>query len=179
MPFPPSPQALERNLIYRSQWVNLYVDRVRFPNGTVIKKHHLLDFDQNAVMALAQDEDGRYLMVKVCRYPTGRTEWEFLAGRIEEGEDVIHAASRELLEESGYQSAHHELIYTYYPFGGIANQVFYVVRCMVTERVGSHDPAEISGVGWFTEGEIWKMIQDHEMQDGFTLASFLLSRCKP
>jgi 8-oxo-dGTP pyrophosphatase MutT (NUDIX family) len=75
-------------VIYQSRWVNLYVDKVHFPNGSIIEKHHLLDFDHHAVMTIAQDNDGRYLMVKVCRYTTGRTEWEFPAGGVEDGEEI-------------------------------------------------------------------------------------------
>lgn len=81
------PNALSRNRIYQSRWVNLYVDKVLFPSGVVIEKHHLLDFDYPAVMAVPYYE-GQFLMVKVCRYPTGRMEWEFPAGSIEKGENV-------------------------------------------------------------------------------------------
>ena len=105
------PVALERNLIYHSPWVNLYVDKVQFPNGTIIEKHHLLDFEHKAVMTIARDENGKYLMVKVCRYPTGRCEWEFPAGRLESGEEIIQGGERELLEETGYHSTSHQLIY--------------------------------------------------------------------
>jgi ADP-ribose pyrophosphatase len=170
------PEALSRNLIYKSRWVNLYVDRVQFPNGVIIDKHHLLDFERNAVMTVARDADGRYLMVKVCRYPTGRAEWEFSAGGMEEGEAIIQAAERELLEETGYHSSHHELIYTYNPFNGIANQIFHIIRCLVaSEHREEFDTAEISEVRWFSEEEIWQMIRAHEIQDGYTLTSFLLN----
>ncbi len=167
------PIALSRKQIYQSRWVNLYVDRVQFPNGAVIEQHHLLDFDHPAVMAVPYQED-RFLMVKVCRYPTGRAEWEFPAGSIEKGENVIQAAQREVLEETGYLSTGHRILYDYFPMNGIANQVFYVVSCEATDLVDTFDPDEISAVRWFGIDEIWRMIRDRGMKDGYSLTAFLL-----
>lgn len=175
MPSSLVPETLERTLIYQSPWVNLYVDKVQFPNGSIIEKHHLLDFDHQAVMTIAQDNDGRFLMVKVCRYPTGRTEWEFPAGSIEAGENILQAGERELLEETGYHSQQHEILYTYHPLNGIANQVFHIVHCTAVGNAGSYDTNEITDVQWFTARDILQMIQAREMQDGYTLTAFLLS----
>jgi len=170
------PEMLARTIIYQNQWVNLYVDKVRFPNGSVIEQHHLLDFDHQAVMTIARDDGGRYLMVKVCRYPTGRVEWEFPAGGIEEGEEIIQAGERELLEETGYHAAQPELVYTFNPLNGIANQVFHIVRCRVADNIGNYDTNEITDVRWFSADEIMQMIRAKELQDGYTLTAFLLDR---
>jgi ADP-ribose pyrophosphatase len=170
------PEIISRTEIYRSRWVNLYVDWVRFPNGRIIEQHHLLDFDHAAVMAVPQGLDGRYLMVKVCRHPTGRTDWEFPAGSIEQDEAIITAAQREVLEETGYTAFDSQVIYTYNPLNGIANQVFYVVRCRVRGPVGVYDADEITSVQWFNEDEIWQMIRSGEMKDGYSLTAFLLNK---
>lgn len=173
---PLKPEALDRKEIYRSRWVNLYVDRVRFPNGSVIEQHHLLDFDHQAVMAVVTDEAGRYLMVKVCRYPTGGAEWEFPAGSVEAGEEVLAAAKREVLEETGYHSVEHELLYSYHPLNGIANQIFHIARCCAAGLGGEFDSQEITEVRWFTEDELWQMIRANEIRDGYSLTSFLLHK---
>ena len=173
---PAQPQILARTTVYQSRWVNLHVDKVRFPNGRVIEQHHLLDFDHPAVMAIVRDDKGNYLMVKVCRYTTGRTEWEFPAGGLETGEEVIDAARREVLEETGYQSGGHTLLYTYNPMVGLANQVFYVVRCQAGELAGDYDTQEIAEVRWFSSEEIWGMIRSGAMRDGFALVAFMLDQ---
>jgi ADP-ribose pyrophosphatase len=170
----PKPIPLSRHLVYQSRWVNLYVDKVQFPNGKVIDQHHLLDFDHAAVMAVVQDDKGRYLMVQVCRYPTGHAEWEFPAGSIEDGEDILEAARREVREESGYDSTQPQLIYSYNPMNGIANQVFHIVACQAGERDGDFDRGEISAVQWLPATEIREMIRGNVIRDGYTLTSFLL-----
>jgi len=63
------------------------------------------------------------LLVKVCRYPTGSTDWELPAGGVEADESVIEAAQREILEETGYESINHEQVYTYHPLPGISNKL--------------------------------------------------------
>lgn len=171
-----TPVALARKCIYQSPWVNLWVDQVQFPNGSVIEQHHLLDFEHESVLILAQDPEARYLMVKVCRYPVQGSQWEFPAGRIEAGETVLQAAERELLEETGYQASHWETVYSYYPMNGIANQVFWIVRCQVGACVGLTDVNEIEDVRWSTKPELWRMIQDQELRDGYTLTAFLLDQ---
>ena len=150
------PHALSRKEIYQSPWVNLYVDKVQMPNGTILDQYHRFEFPYPAVMAIIRDSHQRYLMVKVSRYPTGRSEWEFPAGRLESGETVIQAAQREILEETGYQSVDHQFLYAYNPMSGITNQVFHIVRCRVVGENGSYDENEISAVGWFSENKIWR-----------------------
>ena len=86
------PERLARTVIYQSQWVNLFVDKVQFPNGRIIEQHHLLDFEYPAVIVVIEDERQRLLLVRVCRYTTGRTDWELPAGGVEAGETVLDAA---------------------------------------------------------------------------------------
>lgn len=168
------PKALARRQIYASRWVNLWVDRVQFPNGRIIEKHHLLDFERPSVMTVPRDDAGRYLMVQVPRYPTGRAEWEFPAGSVEPGESVLEASLREVQEETGCDSTDHRIVYEYHPMNGIANQVFYVARCRIEDSPGTYDEAEISAVRWFSGEDIWEMVRSGEMKDGYALTAFLL-----
>lgn len=170
------PKALARSLIYRSKWVNLWVDKVSFPNGNIIDQHHLVDFDNSSVMLVAKDEAGRYAMVEVTRYPTGRTEWEFPAGGLEPGEDPLEAARRELLEETGCRGEEFSLLYTYHPLNGISNKVEHIVRCRALPAEQGYDTAEINSVRWATKEEIWEMIRVGEQMDGYVLVSFLLDQ---
>ena len=168
------PKRLARKVIYQSPWVNLYLDRVEFPNGQVIEEHHLLDFDRQAVAAVLEDEAGRILLVQVCRYTTVSTEWETPAGCVEQGESLLEAVSREVLEETGYVAKDYRQIYTYHPMNGIANQTFHIFHCSAVERKQKFDPNEISAIRWFTQGEIREMIREQVVQDGYTLTALLL-----
>jgi ADP-ribose pyrophosphatase len=168
------PKRLSRTIIYENPWVNLYVDRVQFPGGRIIEKHHVLEFEKEAVAVVVEDVQGRILLVHAYRYTTDTIEWEVPAGIIEPGESVLEAAAREVREESGYETEGHELIYTYYPINGISNKVFHVVRSRATGGTGVFDRNEVQEYRWVSREEIRAMIADRSLKDGYTLTSLLL-----
>jgi ADP-ribose pyrophosphatase len=168
------PKRLARTVIYENPWVNLYVDRVRFPDGRIIEKHHLLDFEKEAVAVLVENAEGQVLLVHVYRYTTDTIEWEIPAGVVETGEPILAAARREVQEESGYETAGHELIYTYYPMNGISNKVFHIARCRATRKSGDFDRNEVKEAKWVSRQEIEAMVRDRSIRDGFSLPALLL-----
>lgn len=168
------PERLAREVVYQSTWVNLYKDTVRFPSGLVIDKFHLIDFEREAVAAVMENVNGEVIFARIPRYTTGLAEWELPAGGMEIGEAILESAKRELLEETGYTSTDHELIYTYYPMNGNANQVFHIVFCKAGELVQNFDPNEVTEVRWFTKEEIKQLLKEQRIKDGFSLTALLL-----
>jgi len=168
------PERLARKIVYQSPWVNLYLDKVRFPNGHVIDRFHLLDFPHAAVAAVVVNEAGGILFARIFRYTTGTAEWELPAGGVEEGETVTDAAGREVLEETGFTSQDHQLIYSYYPMSGSANKHFHVVVCKAVAYAQDFDKSEVSETRWFTREEIKQMIREKAIKDGFSLTALLL-----
>jgi len=168
------PERLSRNIVYQSPWVNLYLDKVKLPNGFVIDKFHLLDFSSDAVVAIVENDAGNIVFVRISRYTTGETNWELPAGGVDVGESIIEAAEREVLEETGYTSDDHRLIYSYYPMNGNANKLFHIVFCKAGDNEQRFDTNEVSEIRWFTRDEITQMIQDKIIRDGFSLTALLL-----
>ncbi|MBT7860897.1 MAG: NUDIX domain-containing protein, partial [Gemmatimonadetes bacterium] len=81
--------------------MNLYADKVKLPQGQIIERFHLLDFEKECVAAVVQSDSGEILMVEVLRYVSDSVEWEVPAGMIDKGEEILPAAQREVREESG------------------------------------------------------------------------------
>ena len=173
------PERLARRTVYTSNWVNLHLDRVRFPAGRIVEEHHVLDFPFEAVGVLVENDRDELLFVRAYRYVTDGVEWEIPAGRIEEGESVVAAAGREVEEESGCGTEEHEEVYSYYPMNGIANQIFHIVRCRATSGGGAFDLNEVAEVRWFSRREVRRMIAEGEIRDGFPLSGLLLYLLSP
>ncbi len=168
-------ERLDRKEIYRSPWVNLFVDRVRFPNGRLLEAMHLVDFDAPSVAIVIEDQAGRIALVQVPRYATGASEWELPAGWVDPTDaDYLAAAQREALEETGYLTSDHRLIYEYYPMDGIANKKMALIWCRASTLSREPDANEIETLGWFTRDEIRGLIRDQTLTCGVSLTGIFL-----
>ena len=171
---PTQPQRLARRVIYQNHWVNLFIDRVEFPDGRIIEEHHFLDFEREAAAALVCRENGALLMVEAYRYITDSIGWEIPAGSIDPDEEICAAAAREVLEETGYTTSGHAHFYSFNPMNGIANARFHLVRCEAGSTVAAFDRNEVRSVRWFTPAELQALIDTGQMRDGYSLTGVLM-----
>jgi ADP-ribose pyrophosphatase len=96
-------ERLEERRIFQGRVVDLTVDRVRLPNGTVCDLeliHH-----PGAAAIVPIDRDGQVILVRQYRYATGGWLHEVPAGTLARGEAPEACASRELEEETGYRAS--------------------------------------------------------------------------
>lgn len=89
--------------IVKNRWINLHADDCALPNGTKISPFYvntLPDF----VVTVAVTEEGDFVFVRQYRHGTRQILLELPAGCLESSDaDPAAGASRELLEETGYQ----------------------------------------------------------------------------
>lgn len=168
------PKLLERTTVYECDWLSVHRDRVELPSGTVLDACHVLDFPREAVAAVVENDAGDILLIRIHRHAVDREHWEIPAGGIDDGESILAAAEREVLEETGYRSTGHRHVSTYYSSVGISNQVFNIVFCRATVLAGTPDEDEVAGTRWASRAEVRKLIQDGEMMDGYSLTALLL-----
>ena len=168
------PQLLPRRVIYESPWLNLSVDKVRFPDGGVVEQHPLLDFDKEAIGVLVENEREEILLIQAYRYTTDTIEWGIPAGDVGKGESLLDAAKRETLEETGYEMDEGGLTYTYNPMIGISNKVFHIVKGRASRLSGAIDRDEVKTVAWRSLDEIRAMIGEKRIRDGLSLTALLL-----
>ena len=96
-------KLLKSKTIVTDRWIDLTADSCQMPNGTIIQPfyvNHLPDF----VVTVPVTEDNRFILVRQYRHGTGEVLLELPAGCIEsDDQDLAASASRELLEETGFQ----------------------------------------------------------------------------
>ncbi len=114
---PLAEETLETRLAYSGQFLRVYEDRVRCPDGHLAPREYLRH--PGAVMVAPLRDDGRLVLERQYRYPLRRTFVEFPAGKIDPGEDILACAQRELREETGYTARE----WTY--LGGFHNAIGY------------------------------------------------------
>jgi ADP-ribose pyrophosphatase len=84
-------------------WVT--TDNVLEPTGVRVRRDVVRHSGSVVVLALDESSSGpRVLLEKQYRHAAGRFLLELPAGRIDEGENELKAAKRELLEETGYSA---------------------------------------------------------------------------
>ena len=170
------PKRLSRKVIHESPWVSLFLDKIQYSNGHILDDMHLVHFDHEAVGIVVQNEKGDVLLIKSPRYHTQSVEWEIPAGQIDDGEDPVDAAKRETLEETGYSIDDVKLIYRFNPSNGISDQTFHICKCKTTIfcKESEPDPLEVSELKWVSKEEIRRMIQNNEINCGFSLVGLML-----
>ena len=94
-------KILKSEYIAHRPWMTARCDMVQLPDGRVNPEYWVLEFP-DWVNVIAITKEGDMVMVRQYRHALGVTEFEICAAVIEEGEEPLVAAKRELLEETGY-----------------------------------------------------------------------------
>ncbi len=106
------------------------------------------------------------------RFITDTWGWEIPAGRVDPGEDLAAAASREVLEETGWQVAGLRRQASWHPSNGLSDQVFHAFVADGARHVGEpSDPAESERVAWVPLDDLRSHARDGRVQDGLSLTA--------
>lgn len=121
-------KTIQRDTIYNGSVIHLHVDRVTLPNGST--SHRELVKHPGAVAIIAITDDDKIVFVRQFRKPLEKTIVEIPAGKLEQGEDPLETAARELEEETGYRAKTMEPITSFYTSPGFADELvhLYIAR---------------------------------------------------
>jgi ADP-ribose pyrophosphatase len=101
---------VDGGIAYDGGFLKIHKDHVRLPNGAVTSREYIRH--PGAVVVLPVLDDGRILLERQFRYPNSQVFIEFPAGKIDEGEDHLDSAKRELEEETGYTATDWQFVAT-------------------------------------------------------------------
>ena len=82
-------------------WIRLSVQEVQLPDGRIVNEYYQIDLPEY-VMIFAQTAEGEVIVERQYKHGAGKVGLVLPAGLIEDGEEPVVAAQRELLEEHGY-----------------------------------------------------------------------------
>jgi ADP-ribose pyrophosphatase len=119
------PGQVASRRVYSGRIVQLDVDTVRFPDGSIGELEMIRHPGAAAVVpvlsgAAATDPD--ILLIRQYRYAAEGPIWEVPAGRLDPGEDPAQCAARELEEEAGARAGRLERLTTIYTTPGFLDE---------------------------------------------------------
>ena len=164
---------LSRKAVYESDWVCLYLDTVRLPDGRVIDSYHQLHYPHESVSVVIRNGRGEVLLTRNRRYTTGRLEWEVPAGRVEAGETPEQAARRESMEETGCTLRELRPLCWHNPANGMSDLKMHVFAARVQTESNLTDTNEIESKRWFSPDEVRGMLRRGELRCGVSMLALL------
>ncbi len=122
---PDSPwRTLAARAIYRNPWLAVTEYQVIRPDGQP-GIYSVVDPGANATI-VPLDAEGRVCLVGQFVYPARGFLWALPSGKVDEGEEPLAGARRELAEETGLTAAEWTPLGSYYLTPGISSQVSYI-----------------------------------------------------
>ena len=116
----PPAEVLASERIHAGRVFEVVRERVRLASGLVQE----IEFVRHggAVAIAARRDDGRLVLVRQYRHATGETLLEVPAGRLEALEEPLHAARRELEEETGLAAGRWRELARFYAAPGFCSE---------------------------------------------------------
>ena len=153
----------KEEILYSGDFINLIKEVYSLPNNKTITREKIVkNGGKDSVIIVATDSNENYILTFQTRI-NDKIIVEFPSGYIEDGEDVIEAAKRELKEETGYVSDNVTIIDNSYYSVGIDNSICYVVRIKNSIKAFNVNPNENLTYGIFTEEELKYLLNNNIM----------------
>ncbi len=117
-------KTINSESIYQGKIIDLQVDEVTLPNGKTSKRE--LIKHPGAVAVIPITPEGNIIMVEQYRKALEKSIIEIPAGKLEQGEEPMNTAKRELEEETGYGCDNLEHIISFYTSPGFADEIVHL-----------------------------------------------------
>lgn len=122
----PRARILSSRTVYRGPVFWISTDHVKEPGGARVRRDLVHHSGSIVVLAVDSGKTPRILLERQYRHAAGDYLWELPAGRIDPGERELHAAQRELLEETGYRADRWRRILHFYASPGFVAETMSV-----------------------------------------------------
>ncbi|WP_116245248.1 NUDIX hydrolase [Nocardiopsis sp. FIRDI 009] len=169
---------------FRGPKCGMRTDWVRMPavdgEGTTVAARDYMEHP-GAAAVLAVDGDGRVLLQRQYRHPTGHTMWELPAGMIDvAGEGPLATARRELVEEAGLRAEEWYELPDFFPSPGFSAERIWLflarglseVPAEEIDFVRQHEETDLAAE-WVSLEEAVGLVMGGALHNGATIIGIL------
>lgn len=172
-------KTIQSTPIFEGKVISLKVDEVTLPNGGVSKREIINH--PGAVAVIAITDDNKILVVEQYRKALERSIIEIPAGKLEQGEEPIVTARRELEEETGYTTDDLTFVQAFATSPGFADEVIHIYvaknlkKLEIPVELDEDEFVELMAV---TIDDAEAMMVDGRIYDAKTAFAILWMKCQ-
>jgi ADP-ribose pyrophosphatase len=168
-------RLLSSRVVYRGPVFTVATDFVQEPGGVRARRDVIRH--SGSVVVLPVDDSvspPRVLLERQYRHAAGDYLWELPAGRIDPGENALHAGKRELLEETGYSAAKWRSILKFYASPGFVAETMEVFLATgLRAGIAQPEADEIIHMRFVPLPQAVRMVIRGTIRDAKTISSVL------
>ncbi|MGH7541521.1 MAG: NUDIX hydrolase [Gemmatimonadota bacterium] len=171
---------IEGERVYRGRILDVDLDRVRFPDGSVGELEIIRHPGASAVLPLyrsgewSEGEAPAVVLLRHYRYAGGGALWEVPAGKLYAGEDPEACARRELEEEAGLRARSMRRLTSILTTPGFTDEVIHLFVAVGLEPGRMrHESSEFIERHELALDRALDMIRDGEIRDAKTICTLL------
>ncbi len=173
---PKSPRVGTRR-VYTGRVINLDIDTVRYPDGSVGELEMIRHPGASAVVPFLTDprrDDPEILLLRQYRYASEQFLYEIPAGRLQDGEAPLTCARRELAEETGCSAERFDHLTSFFTTPGFTDERIHAYMATGLARgTVQHEPDEFIQILSRPISAVMTMIERGEITDAKTIVSLM------
>jgi ADP-ribose pyrophosphatase len=156
------------NTIYTGRVIHVNLERVRLPNDAVAELEIVHHPGGAAVVAL--DDQNQVCLLRQFRHAANGWLWELPAGKIDNKEQPLATAQRELEEEAGVTAGEWRSLGDYFSSPGVFTEVVHLfLATRLTPMRIQPEAHEVFEVHWRALDAVVAMANSGELRDGKSL----------
>jgi 8-oxo-dGTP pyrophosphatase MutT (NUDIX family) len=171
-------KVLKSQELFKAGLFRVRVDECQLPDGRVMPRYYTFEFP-DWVNVVAVTPEKQLVLLRQYRHSAGDSFLEIPGGSTHPKHDaiVLDAGKRELLEETGYQSAEWIECGAHFPNPAMQNNRLHTFLALNCERVAepSLDPFEDLTVELVPVRRLISMLEDGEFSHSLIAASVVLA----
>lgn len=168
-------KQLSSKIVYENPWFKVREDQALKPGNR--EGVYGVVLTAPTVFTVALNEEEEVYLIGMFRYPTGKYGLELPAGGSER-QDLLEAAKRELIEETGLEAESWEKVGEFTPWNGISDEISHVFVAKGLTQTGRElDPNEgILEVRQVPFEKVFDLVKSGEINDGQTISALTLAK---